>query len=174
MKQARQQQLIISGRGGQGVLTITRLLAETAAALALEVITAETHGMAQRGGSVISMVKVGPFMGPLIAPGQAQVGLFLAADNLPRHSFYLHPQAAVFVNTKTPGSYQALDALGLAQRLGLPPVSLNLILLGYAAASGQLFCPVQSLEETLAAVTPAKWLAASHQALTAGAAAWPA
>jgi len=168
------QQIIISGRGGQGVLTLTRLLAETAAALALEVITAETHGMAQRGGSVISMIKVGPFMGPLIAAGQAQVGLFLTPDNLKVHSSYLHPQAAVFVNTASPGSYTALDALDLALRLGLPPVSLNLILLGYAAASGQLFCQPQSLEQTLAAVTPAKWLAASQKALAAGAAAWPA
>ena len=55
------QQIIVSGLGGQGALTLTRLLAEAAAAMGLAVITSETHGMAQRGGTVISMIKVGPF-----------------------------------------------------------------------------------------------------------------
>ena len=79
------QQIIVSGLGGQGALTVTRLLAEAAAALGLEVITSETHGMAQRGGTVISMVKVGPFRGPLIPAGAADVGLFLAEKNLGVH-----------------------------------------------------------------------------------------
>ena len=70
------QQIIVSGLGGQGALTITRMLAEAAAALGSEVLTSETHGMAQRGGSVISMVKVGPFRGPLIPAGRGGVGLF--------------------------------------------------------------------------------------------------
>ena len=43
------QQIIVSGLGGQGALTLTRLLAEAAQARGLEVITSETHGMAQRG-----------------------------------------------------------------------------------------------------------------------------
>ena len=38
---------------------------------AAPVITSETHGMAQRGGTVISMIKVGPFRGPLIPAGEA-------------------------------------------------------------------------------------------------------
>ena len=56
--------------GGQGALTLTRLLAEAAAAMGLSVITSETHGMAQRGGTIISMIKAGPFRGPLIPPGK--------------------------------------------------------------------------------------------------------
>ena len=68
------QQIIVSGLGGQGALTLTRLLAEAAAAMGLSVITSETHGMAQRGGTVISMIKVGPFRGPLIPAGEADRG----------------------------------------------------------------------------------------------------
>ena len=64
------------------MLTLTRVLAEAADGAGLEVITSETHGMAQRGGTVISMVKVGPFRGPLIPAGSADVGLFLAEENL--------------------------------------------------------------------------------------------
>ena len=45
-----EQQIIISGVGGQGVLFITRLLAEAAIQKGHSVLTAETHGMAQRGG----------------------------------------------------------------------------------------------------------------------------
>ena len=97
------QQIIVSGLGGQGALTVTRLLAEAAAALGLEVITSETHGMAQRGGTVISMVKVGPFRGPLIPAGAADVGLFLHEKNLGVHRGYLAPGARVFVNSAAPG-----------------------------------------------------------------------
>src|SRR4030042_1474483 len=104
------QQLIVSGLGGQGALPLTRLLAEAAMALGLPVITSETHGMAQRGGTVISMVKVGPFRGPLIPAGEADVGLFLDPKNLAVHGFYLKPGAAGFVNCGTPGPSLNLDA----------------------------------------------------------------
>ena len=58
-------QIAITGRGGQGVLFLTRILSECALEMGLEVIASETHGMAMRGGSVISTLKVGPFRGPL-------------------------------------------------------------------------------------------------------------
>jgi indolepyruvate ferredoxin oxidoreductase beta subunit len=53
------QQIAISGVGGQGILFITKLLAETAVELGYAVLISETHGMAQRGGNVISHLKVG-------------------------------------------------------------------------------------------------------------------
>jgi indolepyruvate ferredoxin oxidoreductase, beta subunit len=53
------QQIAISGVGGQGILFITKLLAETAVELGHAVLISETHGMAQRGGNVISHLKVG-------------------------------------------------------------------------------------------------------------------
>ncbi len=96
------QQIIVSGLGGQGALTLTRLLAEAAAAMGLPVITSETHGMAQRGGTVISMIKVGPFRGPLIPAGEADRGLFLHPKNLAVHRFYLRDGGAVFVNAAAP------------------------------------------------------------------------
>ena len=115
------QQIIVSGLGGQGALTLTRLLAEAAAALGLPVITSETHGMAQRGGTVISMIKVGPFRGPLIPAGEADRGLFLHPNNLVVHRFYLETAGTVFVNTARPGDYLSVDARGLAAAHGLPP-----------------------------------------------------
>jgi indolepyruvate ferredoxin oxidoreductase, beta subunit len=162
------QQIIVSGLGGQGALTITRLLAEAALALDLGVITSETHGMAQRGGSVISMVKIGPFMGPLIPAGQADAGLFLHAGNLPVHRYYLKPEGDLFVNAALAGDYQQVDAAALAGKLGAP-VAANLILLGFAAARGGLFADVPLLERVIAEKIPARFKDLNLQALRLGA-----
>jgi indolepyruvate ferredoxin oxidoreductase, beta subunit len=161
------QQIIVSGLGGQGALTITRLLAEAALALALPVITSETHGMAQRGGTVISMVKVGPFRGPLIPAGKADAGLFLHPKNLAVHRYYLKPWGAIFVNSAVPGDYLAVDARTLAQELGAP-VTANLILLGYAAAKGGFFCDADMLSTIIQAKTPPRFLDSNLQAFRLG------
>jgi indolepyruvate ferredoxin oxidoreductase, beta subunit len=161
------QQIIVSGLGGQGALTLTRLLAEAAAALGLEVITSETHGMAQRGGTVISMIKVGPFRGPLILAGAADVGFFLHRKNLGVHGFYLKPGGLRFVNSATPGDYHYLDARSLAQQLGEPVVA-NLILLGYAVGQGALFCDPQLMEAVIRDKSPARFRESNLKALGAG------
>jgi indolepyruvate ferredoxin oxidoreductase beta subunit len=162
------QQLIISGLGGQGALTLTRLLAEAAAAMGLPVITSETHGMAQRGGTVISMVKVGPFRGPLIPAGEADRGLFLHPKNLAVHRVYLKPGGAVFVNTAAPGDYLNVDVRALAASQGLPPVAANLILLGYAAGKGGLFAAPDFLMEVMMAKTSERFRDTSLKAFRAG------
>jgi indolepyruvate ferredoxin oxidoreductase beta subunit len=162
------QQIIVSGLGGQGALTLTRLLAETAASLGLEVITSETHGMAQRGGSVISMIKVGPFKGPLIPAGEADTGLFLFEMNLLVHGFYLKPGGAIFVNTATAGEYFHIDALGLTQQRSMPAVSANLILLGFASARGGLFCDPELLQQVIAAQSPPRFREVNLQAFGMG------
>ncbi len=164
------QQIIVSGLGGQGALTVTRLLAEAAAALGLEVITSETHGMAQRGGTVISMVKVGPFRGPLIPAGAADVGLFLAEKNLGVHRGYLAPGARVFVNAATPGAGFRVDARRLAGEMEAP-VAANLILLGFAAAKGGLFCGMELLESLINEKIPARFRDTNLRAFRRGAAA---
>jgi indolepyruvate ferredoxin oxidoreductase beta subunit len=165
------QQLIVSGLGGQGALTLTRLLAEAAAAMGLSVLTSETHGMAQRGGTVISMIKVGPFRGPLIPAGEADRGLFLHPKNLAVHRFYLRSGGAVFVNTASPGDYLNVDAKSLAAAHGLPPVAANLILLGFAAGKGGLFTGPGLLADLIAAKTPERFQEASLKAFQAGLAA---
>ena len=164
------QQIIVSGLGGQGALTLTRLLAEAAAAAGLSVLTSETHGMAQRGGTVISMVKVGPFRGPLIPAGAAAVGLFLHEKNLGVHRSYLGPGARVFVNTAALGDYLAVDARRLAEEMGAP-VAANLILLGFAAAKGGLFCGVELLEQVIMEKIPARFRETNLKAFHRGAAA---
>jgi indolepyruvate ferredoxin oxidoreductase beta subunit len=162
------QQIIISGLGGQGAVTLSRLLAEAALALGLPVITSESHGMAQRGGTVISMVKAGPFRGPLVLAGSADVGFFLHEKNLPVHRHYLKPQGALVVNCATPGNYLHLDALGLASGLDLPPVAANLILLGFAAGKRLLFCEADLLEEIIRQKSPERFREGNLQAFRGG------
>lgn len=146
------QQLIISGVGGQGILFLTRILAETAISLGMPVMTSETHGMAQRGGVVISHLKAGEFSSPLVRPGRADGLIAMKAENVAIHRHFLRPGGWVVVNAKdAPAgldghSVHVIDADALALELGNPQ-SLNLILLGYAlarlAASGDFFSPDQ-------------------------------
>jgi indolepyruvate ferredoxin oxidoreductase beta subunit len=161
------QRIVVSGRGGQGVLTLTRVLAEAATAAGHEVITTETHGMAQRGGAVISTIKVGPFHGPLIASGEAEVGLFLHADNLPVHGHYLRSGGTALVNATDLPGHDAVDANRLAAEAGEPRAA-NLALLGYAAGKGVLFAGPDLFEATIRRVTPAKHLERNLTAFRAG------
>lgn len=161
------QRIVISGRGGQGVLTLTRVVAEAAAAAGHEVITTETHGMAQRGGAVLSTIKVGPFHGPLIAPGEAEVGLFLDADNLPVHGHYLRPGGAVLLNGSGVAGAEDVDADRLAALAGQPRAA-NLALLGFAAGKGVLFAGPDLFEETIRKTTPTKRLDQNIAAFRAG------
>ena len=177
------QQIVISGVGGQGVLFVTRLLAEAAIARGLAVLSSETHGMAQRGGTVLSHLKVGDFSSPLIRPGHADLLLALKAENIAQHAAFLTPEGWIAVNAAAPpadgGDHRslALDADRLAR--GLSPRAVNLILLGFALAAGAaecekpLFCglaDIQSVLQKRLGAQPAL-LEDALAALTAGAAA---
>ncbi len=161
------QQIVISGLGGQGVLFLTKVIAESALRQGAAVLTAETHGMAQRGGSVLSTVKVGAFRSPLIARGTADIGLFLAAENLPVHGPLLRPDGFLVVSTPQAGDYRAVDAAAVARELG-SPVLANLVLLGFAVAGDLLCVDRQEVEATIRAISPAKLVDANLEAFNRG------
>ncbi len=92
-------QIVISGVGGQGVLFVTRLLAQACMDDNKRVLTSETHGMAQRGGTVISHLKVGAFKSPLIRPGNADLLVALKEENYPQHRGFLREGGKAIVNT---------------------------------------------------------------------------
>lgn len=126
-----QQQIIVSGIGGQGVLFLTRVIAQVAVNNDIPVLTSETHGMAQRGGTVLSTIKIGDFASPLIRSGQADLGLLLWEANLPVHTSLLKEDGVWIVNGAGPGERRRIDAAAIARRLG-NAVLLNLVLLGVA------------------------------------------
>ena len=156
------QQLIISGVGGQGILFITRLLADLAISQGLSVLTSETHGMAQRGGIVISHLKIGLFSSPLVRPGQADGLISLKGETVPLHRHFLKPGGWVVANDLKAQLAEAghpvatVDADGAALFLGNPQ-SLNLIVLGRALAEpGLLFCSLPQVEAFVQAKLAAK------------------
>ena len=161
------QQIIISGLGGQGVLFITRVLAEAAVLRGLEVLTSETHGMAMRGGTVISHVKVGSFSSPLIRSGKADIGIFLHPRGLEAHRGYVAGRDGVFVNTGEPGEYHGFDATGLAARLGSAVIS-NLVFLGHVARNAALFCDERTLREAIEKISPPRQLELNLEGFEAG------
>jgi indolepyruvate ferredoxin oxidoreductase beta subunit len=152
------QQIVVSGIGGQGVLFVTQILAEAAIEKGKEVLTSETHGMAMRGGTVISHVKVGSFTSPLIRTGQADVGLFLHAGNLEVHRGFLKPGGAIYLNAAISENAAAIDATSIARKRGALVIA-NLVLLGFAVRQGGLFCDAATVEAVLKRISPAKQLA---------------
>lgn len=91
--------VLLAGVGGQGTLLAADVIALVGLAQGLDVKKSEVHGMAQRGGSVISHVRWGERVySPLIAPGE--VDLLVAFERLEalRYSDLVRPGGTILVN----------------------------------------------------------------------------
>jgi len=137
--------IILTGLGGQGILFMTRILAQTALDNRYDVIGAETHGMAQRGGSVVSHLRLGEVQGSLVQAGTAHILLALDEHEGYRNLPFLSRKGWLFINTNANHFpledvqaflnmreivYRAVPAGVLARELGAPRSS-NLALLGF-------------------------------------------
>jgi len=142
-------QMILSGVGGQGILFATRIFTTLALKNGYSVIGSETHGMAQRGGSVISHLKIGDFSSPLIRKGAADILLAFDRDeayrtlsflkkgglcfvNSPKEDFW-HPSIKAYLERNKIRAY-SFPADKVALALGAPR-SANLALIGYATST---------------------------------------
>jgi indolepyruvate ferredoxin oxidoreductase beta subunit len=161
------QQIVVSGVGGQGVLFTTRILGEAALELRLPVLSSETHGMAQRGGTVTSHLKVGPFHSPLIRSGAADLLLALKSENVALHRHFLREDGLLLVNSPDASVPGAIDATAMALALK-EPVLANLILLGFALSSGRLYCDGETVRRVLERLLRGERLALSLKALELG------
>jgi indolepyruvate ferredoxin oxidoreductase beta subunit len=147
--------ILLSGLGGQGILFMARVLAEAAIKEGYFVRGAETHGMAQRGGSVVGHLRIGDVESSLVREGGADVLLSLDEIEAYRNLNYLAPSSVLCVNTKNSQfpreevrgfltrlgvKVYGFDALGLALSKGIPQ-SVNLALVGYLMGTGAL--PIQ-------------------------------
>ena len=93
--------LLIVGVGGQGVISTVQILAWTALMENYNVRTAETHGMAQRGGSVASFLRFGSKVeGPLIPKGKVQIILAFEASEAVRYFSYAGSKTLFLINEK--------------------------------------------------------------------------
>jgi indolepyruvate ferredoxin oxidoreductase beta subunit len=91
--------IVIAGVGGQGVLLASKVLAESALASGMDVKQNEVHGMAQRGGSVISFVRIGEkVFSPVVMPGTADVLISFEPLEALRYVYYLKPGGMLVYN----------------------------------------------------------------------------
>jgi indolepyruvate ferredoxin oxidoreductase beta subunit len=102
--------LLITGVGGQGVILASDITAEAALAAGYDIKKTDTLGMAQRGGSVVSHVRIGhQVWSPLIKEGEVDILVAFEKLEAARWSHYLRSEAIAIVNNHT-----------------LPPLSVNL------------------------------------------------
>lgn len=91
--------ILLTGVGGQGTVLAAKLLAQAAQEKGWQVRTAETIGMAQRGGSVVSHVRMGnegeEVYSPLIAKGTADMAIAFEPAEAARVIPYLAPEGVL-------------------------------------------------------------------------------
>jgi indolepyruvate ferredoxin oxidoreductase beta subunit len=186
--------IFLTGVGGQGTLLASRLLGEAALAAGLKPLVSETHGMAQRGGVVVSTVVLGELQSPIISPGEADVVLGFEALEAFRALDRCHGATLVIANTAAippypvatgkarypaldrlldllageVGALLAFDAGALARQAG-SPLAVNMVLLGALAATERLPFPAESLIEVIRTRTNPKFLDSNLQAFAMGA-----
>lgn len=185
--------IILCGVGGQGTVLASKLISDAALAQGMPVKAAETIGMAQRGGSVLSHVRLGEGSNaPLIGNGRADVIIAFEPAEAVRALPYLKQGGTVIaanvpvvpVSAMTGGpdyelevlmSYlQAkvqnlviVDALEAAKELGSAKC-LNVVLLGAAARTGALGLTVEDFEKAVQARVPERFLDLNMRALHFG------
>lgn len=91
--------VLLTGVGGQGTVLAAKVLAQAAQAKGWQVRTAETIGMAQRGGSVVSHVRMGDtgeeVIAPLVAKGTADMIIAFEPAEAARVLPYLAPDGVI-------------------------------------------------------------------------------
>ena len=93
--------ILIAGVGGQGTLLASRVLGKYAIGSGLDVKLSEVHGMAQRGGSVITFVRMGEKVNsPIIDFGGADVLLAFEKLEALRYTHYLKPTGKTIYSTQ--------------------------------------------------------------------------
>jgi len=93
--------IVLTGVGGQGVITAASILGKAAVNAGTTVYVSEVHGMAQRGGSVVCTIRMGKVSSPLVASGTADVLVSTEPVEALRSICYAHPKTMV-ITDKTP------------------------------------------------------------------------
>lgn len=186
----KHKNIILCGVGGQGTILASKLIAAAAMKKGLGVKTAETIGMAQRGGSVFSHVRLGEELhSPMIAPGQADIIIAFEPAEALRHLPFLkeggtvvaslapifpvstligdssYPLEEVLQQLKnTIKKLTLIDSEAAVRELGSPKV-LNVLLLGAAVRTGELGLELEDIKAALHEKVPARFHELNDRAL---------
>lgn len=147
--------IVIAGLGGQGALKASDIVADAAFRCGMDVKKSEIHGMSQRGGSVTSDIRFGDCVySPMVPPGEADVLVVLAPDQVENNRWQLRPGGALIV----PGL--------IDERVLKSKKTLNVALLG--ALSACLDLPEQQWHAAIRANLPEKVHEMNLDAFAAG------
>ena len=186
--------VILCGVGGQGTVLASKLISYAAMTKGEDVKSAETIGMAQRGGSVTSHVRIGEgAFSPLIPEGKADVMIAFEPAEAVRNLRYLKHDGVVVVSAKavkpvtsslSTKVYEGKDMIDYlekkverlvvvnsekaAKQLGSSKV-LNVVLLGAAIASNEIDISMDEIRNAIKEKVPEKFHELNNHALDAGA-----
>ncbi len=157
----RKLDILICGVGGQGTLLTSRIIGRLAMDHEMDIKLSEVHGMSQRGGSVVTYVRIGEkVLSPIIEEGGADIILAFEELEAMRYLPYLKEDGTIIINSQqmmpmpvitgaAKYPYDALerireqcknviavDALSLAREAGSIK-SANVVLLGVLAGLTQ-------------------------------------
>ena len=174
--------ILITGVGGQGVILMSELLGRAAVKERLRVRGSEILGMAVRGGSVTSAIRIGDEVyGPLIPMGKCDVLIGMEPSEALRSITYLSKSSLVIVNiavtipftvsigeSKYPSLAEILEKLGkasektikldanqIAQDAG-SLLTTNIVMLGALFGTGKLPISIETIKESIQTRFPAK------------------
>lgn len=194
MSKIEDKSILICGVGGQGTVLAAKLIAQAAIAKGVHVRSAETIGMAQRGGSVVSHVRLGSSaLSPLIPYGEADVIIAFEPCEAVRNIAYLKEGGIVAVSSKAVQPVSAslsgkafdaesmiaflekhaarvmvLDTDSLCMQLGSAKAA-NTLLLGAAVSSNMLGVTMGDLKAALKVLVKPDFVALNEKALALGA-----
>lgn len=163
--------VVISGVGGQGLLTMGELLGEALIERGFKVSVGEIHGLSQRGGSIVVFVKYGSIQpSPIVAEGEAAVLVGLELIEAARRLQLLAPTGIILVNDYllpppasrwVPRREELIEAIRraarevvlvnaarIAEKAGSPLV-VNMVMLGALAASGAIDLGLDDLKKAV-------------------------
>lgn len=175
-------QVILAGIGGQGILFMSKLFSELGLKLGLNVIGAETHGMSQRGGSVIAHLKLGDFHSPLIREGRADILYSLEENETYRRLNFLRPGGICFANIPNTSevnkkvlnyleereiTLRVCDASGVAVKLG-SALYANIVLIGYSIGTGLAPFKYDEVKSILTYISKKEYLETNLSAFDVG------
>ncbi len=182
--------VLIVGVGGQGTLLASRVLGAMATVMGADCKLSEVHGMSQRGGSVVTHVRIGSDVAAaIVSPGEADFVLAFEKLEALRFSYYVKPDGVILVNDQeimpmpvitgaeeypsdiyekiaaNGHKYFKIPALELAEKAGNSK-AVNIVLIGALAAMNGI--PYETAEAAVKAAVPAKFLAVNLLALELG------
>ena len=169
-----QTNILICGVGGQGIVLTSKLIAATAVEHDIPVMSAETIGMAQKGGSVFSFLRLGEgIASPMFPEGSADILIGFEPAEAVRMFPYLKKGGSVIVNThpimpvtaslggtaysggemldylkRNSDNVTLIDGEKVCAEIGSPK-ALNMIMLGAAIASGFMPFTREEVEQTM-------------------------